>query len=171
MEKSEPSKEIICMDERIDRSIKAINSQVEKFFQIITDWENFAEVEEFVNEKRQAFVDALNNARQSLNELAEKYGSENQPISRMNNDILHYLYIEFFSLSVCPKLQAIVIFEAYTEGNKNAKSLRSYLQRCGFARVPKVGKSMQILEFFFDIILLFLGKIMILRSVHFLTFL
>ena len=80
--------------------------------------------------------------------------------------------------SVCPsvclsafcaaKLQAIVILEAYTKGNKNPKSLRSQLQRCGFARPPTVSLSIKNLIFFIIFFsyffLLFLGNFMMLSQ-------
>jgi hypothetical protein len=41
------------------------------------------------------------------------------------------------------KLQAILIIEANTEGITLVKELGLQVQSCGFARVPKFGKSMK----------------------------
>jgi hypothetical protein len=78
-----------------------------------------------------------------------------------------YIYNFLACLSVClsvtfyvHKLKSIVILEAYDEKITIPKNFRPQLQSCGFSRVPKVGKSMQKLEFFF-LFLYFLGKSMI----------
>jgi hypothetical protein len=64
------------MDESIVVFTREFDLETERFFLNIADWANFAEVEEFLNDKRQAFADALNNANQNLADLAAKYDVE-----------------------------------------------------------------------------------------------
>jgi hypothetical protein len=64
------------MDELIDLLINEIDLEARGFLQSSSDLENFAHVEEFVNKKRQAFIDALNNSRQNLTEFDETNKSE-----------------------------------------------------------------------------------------------
>ncbi len=60
------------------------------------------------------------------------------------------------------KLQAIYILEAYDEKIKNQKSFSLQLQDADLPESQRLAKACKYLNFFFDIFLLFLGKIMIL---------
>jgi hypothetical protein len=73
------------MYERIDRFIHEIDLEVNKFLRATSDWENFAAVKEFVNRKRQAFINALNDARPNLIELFEHFEGSTVNVVVSNN--------------------------------------------------------------------------------------